>query len=162
MKKLLIKVVLLVGIMLTVPYYLLGAGSMPDFLKDFLGSKTEKPALPGDLSSVTTDKNVTVYKCRDQSGQVQFSDVPCGDASETIHLRPDTNVVKAVKVPEKEEEDGGSSLISLGSKKDKDGNVELPNPYSPEGVQQIIKDAQQAAETLNKRNEDAAKLMERM
>lgn len=162
MKKLLFKVVVLVGIMLTVPYYLLGSGSMPDFLKNMLGNQVEKPALPDNLNSVTTDKNVTVYKCRDKSGQIQFSDIPCGETSETIHLRPDTNVVQAVKVPEKEEDEGEAGLISLGSKKDKDGNVELPNPYSPEGVQQIIKDAQKAAEVMNKRNQDAAKLMERM
>lgn len=163
MKKLLFKVVLLVGIMLTVPYYLLGGGALPDFLKNMMGGQAEKPALPSNLSTVTTDKNVTVYKCRDTNGQIQFSDLPCGESSEAIHLRTNTNVVQAVKVPEKEdEEEGGAGLISLGSKKDKDGNVELPNPYSPEGVQQIIKDAQKAAETMNKRNQEAAKVMDRM
>ncbi|TNF37565.1 MAG: DUF4124 domain-containing protein [Gammaproteobacteria bacterium] len=160
MMKLLFKVVVLVGIMLTVPYYLLGSGAMPDFLKNMIGSgQSEQPALPKNLSSVTTDKNVTVYKCKDASGQIQFSDTPCGNG-ETIHLRPDTNVVQAVKVPEKEEEASGGSLISLGSKKDKDGNTELPNPYSPEGVQQIIKDAQNAAELMNKRNQETAKAMD--
>ena len=114
MMKLLFKVVVLVGIMLTVPYYLLGSGAMPDFLKNLIGSgQSEQPALPKNLSSVTTDKNVTVYKCKDASGQIQFSDTPCGNG-ETIHLRPDTNVVQAVKVPEKEEEASGGSLISLG------------------------------------------------
>ncbi|HEY9052157.1 MAG TPA: DUF4124 domain-containing protein [Gammaproteobacteria bacterium] len=166
MKKLLFKVVVLVGILLTVPYYILGGGTMPDFLKNMMGGQAEKPALPGDLSSVTTDKKVTVFKCKDKNGQVQFSDVPCGDG-ETIHLRPDTNIVKAVKVPEKEEEEeGGSGLISLGGKKDKDGDGsgdgELTNPYSPEGVQKIMKDAQKAAETMNKRNQEAAKVMDRM
>ena len=145
MKKLLFKVVVLVGILLTVPYYILGGGTMPDFLKNMMGGQAEKPALPGDLSSVTTDKKVTVFKCKDKNGQVQFSDVPCGDG---------------------EEEEGGSGLISLGGKKDKDGDGsgdgELTNPYSPEGVQKIMKDAQKAAETMNKRNQEAAKVMDRM
>lgn len=148
MKKLLFKVVVLVAVMLAVPYYLLGGGSLPDFMK---GISQEAPNKPMNISNAVTDKDVTVYKWVDDQGRTHFSSTPpTGQETETMQLRADANVVQAVKTPDKEEEEAAAgSVLSLG-KAASDGEG-LPNPYSPEGVKQLIEDAKNVQELLNKR-----------
>ncbi|HEX5637547.1 MAG TPA: DUF4124 domain-containing protein, partial [Gammaproteobacteria bacterium] len=89
MKKLLFKVALVAGLMLLVPYYLLGGVSLPGFLQDMLNTgKGKAPVAMKGMSTVTTDKNVTLYKCTNENGQVEFSQSPCTGEGETIHLKP--------------------------------------------------------------------------
>jgi hypothetical protein len=80
-------------------------------------------------------------------------------------LRPDTNVVQAVKVPEEEEEGpSGGGILSLGSgskdgSKDGEDGGGAFNPYSPEGVQKLIDQAQGAATNMEKRNKQLEKFV---
>jgi|GEM_PF-1677879 len=165
-KKLLFKVTLLVGVLMGVPYYLLGGGQMPGFLKNIIPAKTTQAKLPKNVTNVVTDKEVTYYKWVDDQGHTHFSNTPpTGQQAEMKTLRPDTNIVKAVKQPEKEEDSGGGSLFSLGGsskQKDKDGKdvdpTELENPYSPEGVKNLMKKAQKAAEMMNQHTKELGKI----
>lgn len=148
MKKLFFKVVVLVAVMLAVPYYLLGGGSLPDFMK---GISQETAKKPMNISNAVTDKDVTVYKWVDDQGRTHFSSTPpTGQETETMQLRADANVVQAVKTADKEEEEASAgSVLSLGEAASEGEG--LPNPYSPEGVKQLIEDAKNVQEMLNKR-----------
>jgi hypothetical protein len=160
MKKLLFKVFLLAGLMLSVPYYLLGGGTVPGFIKDLFKAGKETAGVPMDVSSVTTDKEITFYKCTSESGQIEFSQSPCMGEGETIRLQPNVNVVQRTKIPDQEEEEsGGPSVITLGSgdnennkqdKQDKkEGELELGNPYDPNNIQKLIKDAQNVGKLMD-------------
>lgn len=163
MKKLLFKVSLVAGLMLLVPYYLLGGGTMPDFLRDMFQSGKKAAAPMTNMSNVTTDKEVTLYKCTGENGQIEFSQSPCLGDGETIRLQPNVNVVQRTRIPDENEESEseGGSVISLGNsdnentgkdKKDKDkkdGGLELGNPYDPDNIQKLIKDAQNVGKTLD-------------
>lgn len=159
MKKLLFKVFLLAGLMLSVPYYLLGGGTVPGFIKDLFKAGKEK-TVSMDVSTVTTDKAITLYKCTSESGLVEFSQSPCMGEGETIHLQPDVNVVQRTRIPDQEEEEsGGPNVITLGSgdnennkqdKQDKkEGELELGNPYDPNNIQKLIKDAQNVGKLMD-------------
>lgn len=157
MKKLLFKVTLLTGLMLLVPYYMLGGGSMPGFLQDILKTGKEKaPVTMKGMSAVTTDKEVTFYKCTNENGQVEFSQSPCNGEGETIRLQPNVNVVQRTKIPDEEEqESSGPTLITLGnstnessSKDKKEDGTEIGNPYDPENIQKLIKDAKNVGKLM--------------
>lgn len=165
MKKLLFKAILLVAVLLALPYYLLGGGNMPGFLKNIMPEKTATEAkLPKNISNVVTDKEVTYYKWVDDQGHTHFSNTPpTGQQAEKKTLRPDTNIVKAVKVPEKEEESGGG-LFNLGNSDKKKGDddvdpTKLENPYSPEGISNLMKKAEKAKEMMNARNKELGKIV---
>lgn len=155
MKKLLFKMVLLVGLMLLVPYYMLGGGTLPGFLQGIFKSGKQAPATT-NMSSVTTDKEVTMYKCTDTAGHIEYSQSPCLGNMETIRLQPNVNVVQRTNVPEAEmAESGGSNVIVLGNsdkadaaKDKKTGTPEIGNPYDPENVQKLIKDAQNVGKLM--------------
>jgi len=166
MKKLLFKVIfkfgIIVAVLMSVPYFMMG-GKLPDWAAGLFSQEPARPALPENISSVVTDKEVTYYQWVDEHGQTHYSSTPpVGMAAEQKKLRPDTNVVQAVKLPEKEEESGGGQIFSLGSSKDgksgdKKGDDEAFNPYSPEGVQKLIENAQSAAKMLEQHNKQLGK-----
>ena len=165
MKMLVFKMVFVVVIMLAVPYYIMGGGKMPAFLGGMFDQAVKKPKLPENISSVVTDKDVTVYKWVDDQGRTHFSGIkPVNQNAETRHLRSDTNVMQAVKIPQAEDNENKSfgGLISL-SKMDKnkknqkgDGKVEpyqVENPYTPEGMKNLIQGAQNVQGLINQRSE---------
>lgn len=159
MKKLLFKVVfkfgIIIAVLMSVPYFMMG-GRLPDWVPGLTASKPDKPALPENITSVVTDQEVTYYRWTDENGQTHFSSTPpTGLQAEQHTLRPDTNIVQAVKVPEPEETSDGPTIFSLGSGKDgtsKEGDDEAFNPYSPEGVQKLMDKARDAGEMMENRN----------
>jgi hypothetical protein len=160
MKKLLFKVAVLVGIMLMVPYYLLDGG-MPGFLKGLVPGSSGKDKPLMNMSNAVTDQDVKLYKWVDEKGVTHFSDSdPMNVQAEEQHLKPDTNLMKAVRPQGEEEAEGsGGSVISLGGDKDKkDGEPTLGNPYSPEAVQKLVKDAQNVAKMMEQRNQELDKI----
>jgi len=167
MKKLLFKMTFVVVVMMAVPYFIMGGGKMPAFLDGIFDQGEKSPKLPENVSSVVTDKDVTVYKWVDDQGRTHFGGVkPMNQKSEAKHLRSDANVMQAVKIPEAEEEENRSfgGLISLGQK-DKnrkgkkggaDGKIEpyqMENPYTPEGMQNLLEGAQNVDGLLKQRTE---------
>ncbi len=163
MKKLLLKVIfkfgIIIAVLMSVPYFMMG-GKPPAWLTGLISFKSEAPALPKNLTSVVTDKEVTYYQWVDENGQVHYSNAkPTGQAAEMKKLSPDTNVVQAVKVPEKAEDSSAGGVLSLGGgKKEKSGEDEPFNPYSPEGVKKLIEQAQDAAKMMEKRNKELGRI----
>ncbi|MDQ1363287.1 MAG: hypothetical protein QG652_1148 [Pseudomonadota bacterium] len=154
MKKLLFKMILLTGLLLLVPYYMLGGGSLPDFLQGLLKPGKPAGAPMTNMSSVTTDKEMTLYKCTNESGQVEFSQSPCTGESETIHLQPNVNVVQRTKTADEEETGTDSNrVISLGNHSNETTNeTELGNPYDPDNIQKLFRDAKNVGKTLEQHN----------
>ncbi|MDH5471350.1 MAG: DUF4124 domain-containing protein [Gammaproteobacteria bacterium] len=151
-KKLLIKVSIIVGIMMAVPYYFYSGGEMPGFLRDFgLGGAEDKPALPGNFSNVTTDKEVTVYQWVDEHGRKQFGSAPPeGVEAEAKNLKPAQNVISAFKIPEKEES---------GDTAARQSDHIIKNPYSPGVAKKLIDDAKNVQQLLDQRFENQNKIM---
>lgn len=167
MKKLFIKLIIVVTVMLTVPYYFLGGSlPLPGFLQGLFSGSADKPE-PLNATSVRTDRDVTVYKWVDENGHTHFSETPpAGKMAETMELKTNTNVMQAVKVPEPEQEevDSGGRVISLGQSsgaksdaKDEESGDGLENPYSPEGVQKLIENAKNVSKMMNQRHEQQQK-----
>lgn len=174
MKKLIFKIVfkfgIIIAVLMSVPYFMMG-GRLPPWVTSLIpsmGSATPKEAkLPKNITSVTTDKEVTYYKWVDANGQTHFgSTPPIGQQAEQKKLRPDTNLVQAVKVPEPEsDEDGGPDVVSLGggrkpggSDKDGGGSDEPFNPYTPDGLQKMFDGARDAAKTMDQRNRELGRI----
>ena len=169
MKKLLFKLMVVVIVLLAVPYYFLGGSlPLPGFLQGiFSGSAESNKQI--SATSVRTDRDVTVYKCVDEKGHTHFSEKPpVGKAAQTIELKTNTNLMQAVKVPESEqaEQASGAKVFSLGksfdSRSDSDLNSDpddevsdggLENPYTPEGVQKLIENAQNVSKMMDQRQQ---------
>ena len=164
MKKLLFKIVfkfgIIIAVLMSVPYFMMG-GKLPGWASGLLSSAKES-AGPMNISNAVTDKEVTYYQWVDEQGQTHYSNTPpTGLDAAQKKLSPNTNVVQAIKVPDEEEESAGGSVLSLGSSKDgksEDGEDGAFNPYSPEGVQKLIKHAQDAASAMEKRNSELGKI----
>ncbi len=142
MKKIFIKMVLLLGVLLAIPYYMMG-GAMPSFMSDFLPSKnaTATKGVNG-ISSALTDETVTVYEWVDEKGRKHFSNrAPAGQNAKAMQLRPDTNLIQAVR-PQVETATPRAKVTTLGK---------VQNPYSPGGAKQLMKDAKGVQEMLNQR-----------
>jgi hypothetical protein len=107
-----------------------------------------KAKAPKNLSNVVTDEKVQVYKWRDEHGVMQFSNTPPPTVShaEQIVLDPNSNLMQAVKVPEKESPD---EVVK----------AEAPNPYSMKGMKKAMDEAKGVEEMLQKRHEEQQKMM---
>ena len=172
MKKLIFKIVfkfgIIIAVLMSVPYFMMG-GRLPDWAISLIPFNTDKPDLPSNISSAVTDQEVTYYQWVDEHGQTHYSNTPpAGMAAEQKMLRPDTNIVQAIKVPEPEESSQeGGRVFSLGSsgksksgKDDKSGGGEGEslNPYSPDGIKNLVEQAQNAAKAMDNHNKQLGKL----
>lgn len=148
-----IKVGIVIGVLLGVPYFIMGKGELPDFLTGIFQKAEEKVNLPQNISSVTTDTEVTVYQWVDENGIKQFGNAPPPGAVnvKTINLKPNTNIMKAFKAPEEEEEpEEGPKVTTLLES----------SPYSVDGVKGVVDDAKGVQDTLDKRMEEQQKLLD--
>jgi hypothetical protein len=147
MKSTIISMFIVLIVMITVPMFLLGDG---DMAKKFgFGGRGEEAKLPKNVQTVATDKELEIYKWADEYGVMQFSNMPPEDGkSEMIILSPNTNVVDAFKIPEKEQEESAKpQVFSLGS------------PYSPGGMKKMVDDSLDLQKTLNERQAEQDKMM---
>ena len=147
MKSTIISMIIVLILMIAVPLFLFGDG---EFTKGF-GSGSDSAKIPENIEAVVTDKKVEVYKWVDEHGVMQFSSAPPfeGGESEKIVLLPDTNIMDAIKIPEKEvEEAGKSQVFSLGK------------PYSPGGMKEMVDESKELKEKLNQRQAEQDKMMQ--
>ena len=105
-----------------------------------------KAKAPKNLSSAVTDEKVQVYKWRDEHGVMQFSNVPpaTGRHAEQVVLDPNSNLMQAVKVPEKSPEKESPKNA---------GQTKLPNPYSVKGVKKVMDDVRGVEQLLKQRQD---------
>ena len=126
-----------------------GLGGIIDLNSD---GDNQSATVPKNVNAVSTDKDVAVYKWRDENGVMHFGEVP-PDSNvmvEKIELKANKNVVQAVAV--KKEEEGNNEIKQ----------VSVTNPYTPEGMSQLINQTKEFAESLNKQQENKKKMMDGM
>jgi len=103
-----------------------------------------KAKAPKNLTNVTTDETVQMYKWRDEYGVMQYSNSPPPQMqnAEQIELNPNHNVIEATKVPEVEVTPTQTS------------QPEIKNPYSVGGMKQAVEDAKAVQGILDQRAEE--------
>ncbi len=155
MKLKLIMMLFTLGVLSVVPLIMMGKfDPMAFFDLGFSRGASEfsklKAQAPKNLTSVVTDKKVQVYKWRDEHGVMQFSNVPPAtdrDAEQVV-LDPASNLVQAVKVPEKKEAPKAAGQTQ-----------QRPNPYSVKGMKKVMDDAKGIEALLQKRQAQQQKAL---
>ena len=154
MKSTIISMIIVLCVLATIPMFLLGDGSvLAKFgLDSFTGS--DEPKLPQNITNVTTNEKVQVYKWKDKYGVMQFTNTPPPEArqAEMLELTPNTNIVKAVEVPEQEPEQkrSGPRVMMTG------------NPYTPGGMKDLLDTTSSLAQDMNQKQLEQQQLMEQI
>ena len=141
------------GILSVVPMIYMGKFDPMAFFDSSLSKgvsefKDLKAKVPNSLTSGVTDKKVQIYKWRDKNGIMQFSNTPPPTVTnaESVLVDPNNNLVKAIKIPEKEEP---KEVVK----------TESPSPYSVKGMKKVMNDAKGVEALLQKRQEEQQKMM---
>ena len=155
MKSTIISMVIVLCVLAIIPMFLLGDNSvMARFGLGYFSGSDEHSKAPKNLTSVTTDEKVQVYKWRDQYGVMQFTNTPPPQTQqvEMIELTPNTNIVKAVEVPEEEPEQkrSGPAVMMTG------------NPYTPGGMKDLLDNTSSLAADMNQKQLDQQQLMDQI
>jgi len=155
MKSTIISMLIVLCVLAVVPLLLFGDNNfLAGFGLDIFGKPDLRAKAPKNITSVTTDKKVQVYKWRDQYGVMQFTNSPPPDSqqAEVVLLTPDTNIVKAVEVPPEEpkQEHSGPKVMSTGS------------PYTPDGMKNLLDSTGGLAEGMNDKQHQQQQLMEQI
>ena len=156
MKSTIISMLIVLCVMAVVPMFLLGDNEL--LAKFGIGSNGDYKDLrnkaPKNLTNVTTDQKVMVYKWRDENGIMQFTNTPPPEAQnvEAVELTPNINIVKAVEVPEEgpEARPSGPRVMATG------------NPYTPGGMKDMVDTTSVIQESLNARQSEQQKMMEQL
>jgi heme-binding NEAT domain protein len=111
-----------------------------------------KAKAPKNLTNVTTDEKVQMYKWRDEYGVMQYSNTPPPQMqdAEQIELNPNHNVIEATRVPEVEVTPTQTS------------QPEINNPYSVSGMKQAVEDARAVQDILNQRAEEQKRALDNL
>jgi hypothetical protein len=155
MKSTIISMIIVLCVLAIIPMFLLDDNSVvARFGLDVFSGSDEHAKLPKNLTSVTTDEKVQVYKWRDQYGVIQFTNTPPPQTqqAELVVLTPDTNIVKAVEVPEEEPEQkrSGPAVMKTG------------NPYTPGGMKDLLDTTSSLATDMNQKQLEQQQLMEQI
>ncbi len=149
-----ISIIIVLCILVVVPVLLFGDLEMlKSFGIDTDSSFWARAKAPKNVTSVTTDQKVTVYKWRDEHGVLQFTSMPPETLpAEEVVLKPNTNIVKAVEVPEEEPEEAssGSGVMKIGP-----GSV-------PDAVKDLLGATADGTEKLDQRQDQQEKLMNQL
>ena len=155
MKSTIISMIIVLCVLAIIPMFLIGDNSPGSrFSLDIFNGSDERAKTPKNLTNVTTDKKIQVYKWRDEHGVMQFSNTPPPETqqAEVVELTPNTNIVKAVVVPEEELEEkrSGPSVITTG------------NPYTPGGMKDLLDTTSSLADGMNQKQLEQQKLMDQI
>ena len=150
MKFKILSMLIILGVIAVLPMTYTGKFDPLAFITDFSNESSgfTKSKAPENISNVVTDEKVQVYKWRDENGVMQFSNTPPPTATkaEQVMLDPNSNLLQAIKIPEKEEP---KQVVQ----------IESPNPYSVKGMKKVMDDARGVEEMLLKRHEEQQKMM---
>ena len=151
MKSTIISMIIVLCVLAIIPMFLIGDDNV---LERFGLGGSDAPKTPKGLTNVTTDEKVQVYKWRDKFGVMQFSNTPPPETrqAELVELTPNTNIVKAVEVPEDEPEKkrSGPKVITVG------------NPYTPGGMKDLLDTTSSLAEGMNQKQLEQQQLMDQI
>lgn len=124
--------------------------SFTDSVKPENIGKTAKTAIEGEPEKL-------LFKWKDASGATFFGEKPPHDALEVKVFRNNdlnVNVVAATPIPEEEEEETSKTVAA--------DDMVMPNPYSPEGVKQIMQQAKDVKQQMEERMEEQQKIMDQL
>ncbi len=171
MMRLVLKMIMMSVIMVGLASYAgyLMTGQLPFSLDSLSGFS--KPDLSKTIDSVTPDivtpsKLQRAYKWQDADGVWHYTNTPPpeGIAAKEMKINPNTNVIAGTKIPpevlEEPAEEQPKSKIIGKSKKDKEDEVK--NPYSPEGIKDLMEQARGVQEMMNERAEAQEKAFEQL
>jgi hypothetical protein len=155
MKSTIISMIIVLCVLAIIPMFLLDDGSvLARFGLDVFSGSDEHAKPPKNLTNVTTDEKVQVYKWRDQYGVMQFTNTPPPQSqqAELVELTPNTNIIKAVEVPEEEPEQkpGGPTVMMTG------------NPYTPGGMKDLLDTTSSLATDMNQKQMEQQQLMDQI
>jgi hypothetical protein len=153
MKFKILSMLVTLGILSVIPMIYMGKFDPQAFFGSGLDSSLSdlqklKAKAPKSFSNAVTDEKVQVYKWRDENGVMQFSNTPptSGAVAEQVVLKPNSNIVQAVKIPEKE-------AVA------EEVNSSAPNPYSFQGMKKVMDDAKGVEQLLQNRHEQQQKML---
>lgn len=154
MKSTIISMIIVICVLAAIPAFLIGDKSVLARLGLGMPGDSGEPGVPKNMTNVTTDEKVHVYKWRDEHGVMQFTNTPPPETSqaELVELTPNTNIIKAIEVPEDEPEQasGGPRVMSVG------------NPYTPGGMKELVDTTSSLADQMNQKQLEQQKLMEQI
>ncbi len=155
MKSTIISMLIVLCVLATVPLFLFGdSGVLARFGIDLSDGSDPRAKAPKNLTNVTTDQKVQVYKWRDEYGVMQFTNTPPpqDQQTEVIELTPNTNIVKAVEMPQQEveKERSGPSIMTTG------------NPYTPGGMKDMLDATTDLKDGMNEKQLEQQQLIEQI
>jgi hypothetical protein len=155
MKSTIISMVIVLCVLATVPFFLFGdRGMLARFGLDFTADSDLHANAPKNLTNVTTDQKVRVYRWRDEQGVMQFSNTPPPEdqPTEVVELTPNTNIVKAVEVPEEAAE----------LKPRRPAVMTTGNPYTPGGMKDMLDATTDLKDGINEQQLEQQQLIEQI
>ncbi|MBT8133875.1 MAG: DUF4124 domain-containing protein [Gammaproteobacteria bacterium] len=154
MKLKILSMLIILGMLSVTPMIYMGKLNPMELLgSGFSGGASEfeklKAKAPRNMTSVVTDEKVQVYKWRDKNGVMQFGSTPPPEVrnAQQVELNPNSNVVKAVKVPVEEEKPVASADLAQ------------PSPYSVKGMKKVMDDAKDIEQMLQQSHEQRSKAL---
>jgi hypothetical protein len=157
MKSTIISMFIVLIVMITLPMFLFGNGDLAQ--KFGFGNGADSAEMfeslrakaPKNIQPAVTDEKVDIYKWVDEHGVTQFSNRPPEKSSESekIVLSPNTNVISAIKIPEKESKVAASPQVHS-----------LSSPYSPGGMKKMVDEASGMQEKLDQRKLEQDKALQ--
>jgi len=155
MKSTIISMLIVLCILAAAPLLLFGdSGILARYGIDLFGEPDLRAKAPKNITNVTTDKKVQVYRWRDQNGVMQFTNSPPPQShqAELVELVPNTNIVKAVEVPEEQQEQKRSrpKVMTTGS------------PYTPAGMKDLLDTTSSLADGISEKQTQQQELMDQI
>jgi hypothetical protein len=152
MKSTIISMIVVLCVLAMIPMFFLGDSSI--MARFGLIGSDERARAPKNITTVKTDEKVQVYKWRDQYGVMQFTNTPPTQTQqfEMVVLTPDTNIIKAVEVPEEEPEESrsGPTVMVTG------------NPYTPGGMKDLLDTTSSLAADMDQKQLEQQQLMDQI
>ena len=155
MKSTIISLLVVLCILVAAPMIMFGdSGLLAQYGIDVFDKPDPRAKAPKNITNVTTDKRVQVYKWRDEHGVMQFTNTPPPESQQAqlVELVPNTNIVKAVEIPEEEPEKKRSRprVMTTGS------------PYAPDGVKDLLDTTSNLADGISEKQLQQQQLMEQI
>ena len=151
MKSTIISMIIVVCVLAIIPMFLIGDDNV---LEKFGLGGSDAPKTPKGITNVTTNEKVQVYKWRDEFGVMQFTNTPPPETrqAELVELTPNTNIVKAVEIPEQEPEvkRSGPNVMMTG------------NPYTPGGMKDLLDTTSTLAGGMSQKQMEQQQLMDQI
>ena len=161
MKSTIISMLIVLTLMVALPMIFLGDHKLPDMS----GFHFARPGASGGIklsskvADVTTDEPVRIYRWRDEHGILQLSNTkPKGVDAEEVVLKPNLSSMDPVKpLPEEASATETSEKASSAT-----SSPELSNPYTPDGMKQLVEQAGELKKVLGQQQADQEKQIDEM